>query len=135
MVFGNLIAVLVAATANMALGAFWYSPAGLGKPWIKLSGFEGKDMEKMKEKGKKAYPVAFLQSLVLAAVLSVFVVAAPSLVWAAKIGLVLWVGFVATTMLNPVLWSEQPLQLYAINSTYHLVGIILMSLILVGWPA
>ncbi len=36
----NPIAIIVAWVISIALGSFWYSPAGFGKLWSKLSGVD-----------------------------------------------------------------------------------------------
>ena len=49
----NYLAVLVAAIVNMVVGALWYSPLLFGKAWMKLTGFNKKQLKKAKEKAKK----------------------------------------------------------------------------------
>ena len=47
----NLIAVLLAAVAMMAVGFFWYSPKGFGKQWMQLSGITPDKISEAKKKG------------------------------------------------------------------------------------
>jgi hypothetical protein len=44
-----------------------------------------------------------------------------------------WLGFVAPVQLGSVLWEGRPVKLYAINTSYYLVTLAVMSLILVLW--
>jgi hypothetical protein len=41
----NWLAVIVAALIYFALGALWYSPVFLGKPWMRATGIEMEDTE------------------------------------------------------------------------------------------
>ena len=46
----NLVAVIIASVANMALGYLWYSPTLFGKEWIQLMGYTKESLEKTKAK-------------------------------------------------------------------------------------
>ena len=51
----------------------------------------------------------------------------------AIVGIWLWLGFVATTMIGMVLWEGKPFRLYLINAGHVLAGLIVMGAILAVW--
>jgi hypothetical protein len=115
----NLLAVILAGVVNMIVGSFWYSPAGFGKLWMKLSKVE---MGKGGNMGL-LYGITFVSALVQAYVLALVInyAGAMGAVDGAMIGLLLGVGFVATTYLNQVIFGNKPLQLYYLDMGYYLV--------------
>jgi hypothetical protein len=132
----NYLAVLVSAIAAMLIGALWYSPLLFGKIWIKSMKFTKKDLDKAKEKGMaKSYAIGFVAVLISAFVLSNVINAmrASTLLDGALIGFWVWLGFVATVMLNMVLWDSKPVQLYLVNVSYYLVNLAVMGAILAVW--
>lgn len=132
----NYHAVLVAALAGIIIGSFWYSPLLFGNIWIKLSKFTLKDMNAAKKKGMgKTYLVAFIGSFVFAYVLAHFAkyIGALSVGDALQLGFWSWLGFIVPVQLGMVLWEGKPLKLYLINIAYHLVTLLVMSMILVAW--
>jgi hypothetical protein len=132
----NYVAVIVAGVLSMAIGAFWYSPAGFGKQWMKLMGFTKKDLNEAKEKGMgKSYALAFLSTLVMSYVLAVFVgfANAATILNGAVVGFWLWLGFIATTMLGIVLLQNKPVKLYVLNIAHYLVVMLVTGAILAVW--
>ena len=51
------------------------------------------------------------------------------LLWA----ILLWLGFVCTTLLQPILWENKSPKLFFLNSFHKLVEIIFITLILVSF--
>lgn len=132
----NYTAVLAAAVVNMALGFVWYGPL-FGKPWMKMMGYTKEDMEKAKKSGMmpKVYAAAFVAALVMAYVLSHFlqVGSAASAMTGATIGFWVWLGFIATTTLNMVLWDRKPVNLYLLTNGYYLVLFLVNGALLAVW--
>ena len=132
----NYIAIVVASIISFLFGMLWYSPLLFGNVWIKLMGFNKKDMEKAKKKGMgKTLLLSFISTLVTAYVLSYFLVVLrySSAVDGALFGFMIWLGFLATTMLGGVLWEGKSYSLYFLNITYHLANLIIMGAILGAW--
>ena len=132
----NYLAVIVVAAVNMGLGAFWYSMSGFGKQWMKLSGITKEDIEKAKKAGmSKSYAISTAGSLVMAYVLSYIVdfSQAQTIIAGMLSGFWVWLGFVATVLLGSVLWENKSWNLYAINTCYYLVSLIIMGAILAVW--
>lgn len=130
----NYLAILVSALATMALGFVWYS-ALFKKPWMKLMGYSASDMDGMKKGMGKTYGLSLVATLVMAFVLARFVAFAnaQTLMDGALIGFWAWLGFVATTMLNNVLFGKEKTSLFYINTGYQLASLAIMGAILAVW--
>jgi|SRR5450755_2048535 hypothetical protein len=146
----NLVAVLVCGVATMAVGFLWYSPALFAKPWVKEMGYDMNNkeaMDKMKKSAGPAYMASFVGSLVTAAVLAKLlnalsrhgalswtpVAAAQPWIYGVKVGIAVWLGFVATVQLTGVLFANQSAKLFAINTGYQFVCYAVMGAILAVW--
>ena len=132
----------MAAIANMALGFAWYGPV-FGKQWVTMMGWSKEEMEKGKEKmqkeGWKTYLLAFISSLLMAYVLHHSIVFASSyfLIYGLNAGLMSgfwsWLGFIVPVTLSTVLWEGRSWKLWALNSGYYLVALLIMGMILALW--
>ena len=135
MIVINYWAVLVAGVANMALGMLWYSPLLFGKLWMKYSGISMESMEKHKKGMGVRYAVAFLAGLLMAYILAHFMILLP--IENVQVGLEtafwIWLGFMATIYLDPVLWENKSVKLYFINIAYRLASLMVMTAIFVVW--
>ncbi len=131
----NYLAVLVAAILNMVIGAFWYSPALFGKSWMELMGWKPEDAQKRMAGARQAYAVSFIASFLIAYALAriIWYAQAHSMVAGAAIGLLAWLGFVATTHGTNYLFEGRPTRLFGINTGYHLVSLIIMGALLGAW--
>ena len=128
----NFVTVLLAGIVSMVLGAFWYSPAGFGKQWMKLSGISEADIKKAKAGIGSTYVAAFIASLVVAYVFAQFLGALAVVTFAAMVQLAFWIwlGFIATVLISGVLWKNEPMQLFCLNALYWLVNLIVIGLVL-----
>lgn len=128
----NLWAVLVAAVATVILGSIWYSPPVFGTAWMKLAGVKEKDMKK--EGMWKRYLVLFVGQIVMSFILANLANAVPvvSAAEGALLGIMVWLGFVATISMGSVLWENKPIKLYCLNNTYNIIQFALMGAILGG---
>ncbi len=134
----NLLSVLVAALAAMALGFLWYSPALFAKPWMREMGYDPNDKAKIQEMQKSAGPAyagSFLASLVSAFMLAKLLSVIPidTALYGMKLGLGVWLGFVATVQLTAALFMKNSMKLFAINTGYQLVCYLLLGAILAVW--
>ena len=132
----SLLGVLVAAVANMAVGAVWYSPSLLGNRWLSAVGWSRKELEQRKKDGMaKAYGGTFIASLGLAYLLAhcVGYTQVTTLAAGAILGFWLWLGFIVTTSISAYLFEDRPLQLYAINTGCYLASFVVMGAILTLW--
>ncbi len=134
----NLLSVLAAGIATMILGFVWYSPALFAKPWMREMGYDLNDKAKLKEMQKSAgltYGIAFLAGLVSAFMLGKILSITPidTALYGMKLGLGVWLGFVATVQLTSALFMKSSMKLFAINTGYQLVCYLVMGAILAVW--
>jgi hypothetical protein len=132
----NYPAVFVSALAYWALGALWYSPLLFARPFVALMRWTPEQLSSVESQGAGAQiVVALLTSLVLAYVLAHFVkfTGAETVKSGSLTGFWLWLGFVATSNLETVLFESRPVGLYLINNGYHLVGLLGMGSLLAVW--
>lgn len=131
----NYPAIIAAAAASMVVGFIWYSPLLFAKPWMKFSNLDEKKLKAAQKHMTKTYGMSFVAALitayVLATLLNTMLVA--SLAEGLILGVLVWLGFVATTMVTGVFFQEMPWGLFFINSGYQLASIAVMSIILTLW--
>lgn len=129
----NWISISIAAVVNMTIGGLWYSPVLFGEVWIKLMGFSQKQIDEAKSKGMaKSYGIMAVFSVVMAFVLAQLIgnMGLFGLQNALSLGFTVWLGFIATTKANDVIFGKKPVKLYIIDAGYYLVSILAMSVIL-----
>jgi len=128
-----LLAILGCIVVSMALGYLWYSNWLFGPSWAKLTGLSEHDLKK--QRAGINYLIMMIAVLLEALVLSVIFsfVQVSDLTESLKIGFLMWSGFIATTHLSNSLFGRVPLKLYLINTGFHLVAIMAMSVILTIW--
>lgn len=127
----NYLAVLVASIIGYAIPMIWYSPKLFGKEWQKLSGVNMKDMKPSPAVMIAGFVATIVFNVVLAVVIGYSGVTTFAL--GAGIGAMLWLGFIATTLLNGVFYQKMPMKLYWINSIPYLISMAIVGGILAVW--
>lgn len=129
----NYPAVIVSAVAKFALGALWYSPVLFSSQWMELTGVT----EEMAAQSNMAviFGGSFVLYLLQGYVLAHFVhyTNATNAKGGAQTGFWIWLGFVATLLMQGSLYEHRSMTLWAINGGYELVSLILMGVILAVW--
>lgn len=128
----DLIAVLVAAVINMVVGAVWYSSAMFAKEWTKLTGVKAADMGK---DAGSAYALTTVGALAQAWIMAHFVywANATTVSEGAVVGFMLWLGFVAITQGVNTIFAGGRKKLWAINTGYFLVVLVVNGALLASW--
>ncbi|HVM30442.1 MAG TPA: DUF1761 domain-containing protein [Candidatus Limnocylindrales bacterium] len=126
----NWLAVLLAAVAGVVIGFVWYMPAVFGKRWVAASGIE----MPTGAVSPAVYVGPIVQGLLAAYVLALFAGAA-DIVGGIVIAAVIWIGFVATTSFNAVIFERRRVEYWAINAGYVLVSLLVMGAIIGFFPA
>ena len=130
----NYLAVLVAIVINMLAGALWYSPLLFAKPWMALNNFTE---ETIREQGSatKGYIVSIIASIVIAFAIALIAEAADvdDPAGGALLGLVVGLGFVATTSASSYIFESRSLKHYLINAGYPVASFVLMGLVIGAW--
>jgi hypothetical protein len=127
----NYVAVLVAGLLSMVIGFIWYGPL-FSKPWMKENGFK---MEDLKQGPGAGYAIAVFGSLLQAYVLAHFIdyVGADTIVRGLQTGLWIWLGFLATAFAVNYLFAQRTPRLWAIDSGYFLVLLLVQGALLAVW--
>ena len=129
----NYWAVAVAWLLYVVVGAFWYSPAGFGKLWAKLSGVN--HMKLPDNESTKAIVFvalsAIVQVFVLAIVMNTFNVTAVE--DALIVGATLWAGFTAATTVGNTLYQRLGWKFWWLNASYFLLVMLVASIIFALW--
>lgn len=130
----NYISVIAGAVAAFLVGWLWYGPV-FGKQWMAMMGYTKESIASMKMKPMTAMALGFVSSLVMAYVVAVF-----AGLWvydgfygAFKFAFWVWLGFIATVSLGPVLWENRSWKLYCFNAVYQFVALFVMTLVIVLW--
>ena len=124
----NLLAVLVAAIAAFAFGAVWYT--ALSKQWLAAL---GKTREQLNV-GFTPFIWSVVVELVMALVLAVLIGNLPggiTITTGLTVGLLAWVGFVATTLILNHRYEGLSWSLTILDSG-HLLGVLLIQGAVIG---
>ncbi|MBL0314138.1 MAG: DUF1761 domain-containing protein [Holophagaceae bacterium] len=132
----HYLAVLAAGFAIFFLGGLWYSPVLFAKRWMSL---QGVTEEELKAKSQGSAPILYLQALIsglvvawaMAVMLNHF--ANLTLLRAALVGVLCWIGFAASTSYATAIFSQKSKGLWLIDSGFNLVSFIIAGIILAAW--
>lgn len=128
----NHWALLVSALILWLLGAIWYSPVLFARPWMALIGIDSADKGKGMVTGMIS---SFIGDLILSLVLAHVVLwsGTGSCRGGAFIGFLVWLGFFAAPTFPQGIYEGRPFKLFAINSGYWLVGLVVVGCLLAVW--
>jgi Protein of unknown function (DUF1761) len=123
----NWLAVLVAAVVTFVLGGVWYGPL-FGRVWRTAEG------QAEPQPGQKhpafVYGLSFVLMLIAALALAVAIGPDPTATRSIGFGLVVGVGWVATSFGVNYLFAGRRLALFAVDAGYNVVLFALMGLII-----
>ena len=130
----NVLAVGLATVLAFALGALWYSPLLLGRQWVAAHGFSEAKFKEMQSGAAPAYVVSlvcwFAMALALALVGPHFGEGVGAML---HMGLMLWLGFAATTGITTTLFSGRSIRAWVIDAGYQVASVALMAVVLGLW--
>ena len=127
----NWLAVAAATATAFSLGAFWYSKYLFGQAWMQEVGLSEDDRA-----SANLRPIlvgtAVLQ-LVAASALAVFL--GPGSTWLIGLqsGLIVGIGWLATSYGITYLFEQRSLRLFSINAGYYVVAFASMATIIGAW--
>lgn len=125
----NFVAVVVCVVAAIIVGFVWYSKPLFLSPWLAAIG-------KGPEFAQQAKPVNYVITIIAAFVEALFlavlmgVMGDKSLAAGLQAGLMVWLGFVATTSASNAAFAGRSWAGWAIEAGNHLVTLLLMGVIL-----
>ena len=131
----NWLAIALATMVSMGIGALWYSV--LAKQWIKACGFSAEQIASIEANDKPViYVIAAICHLVMAIILSgVLFHAGGSQATIGNgllTGLLVWLGFVLTSMTVNHRFQFKPWSLTMIDSGHYL-AVLLAQGAIIGW--
>jgi dipeptide/tripeptide permease len=128
----NYLAVVVSAVAYWMLGGLWYAVL-FGQRWMALEGMTPEKAGSMNP--ALPYIITFVLNLLIAFVLAQLCLwrNANTAARGAAVGVLLWIGIVAPITYTTYMYEMRPMELFAINEFYPLVGLCLMGVILGAW--
>lgn len=128
----NYLAVGTASLATVIIGAIWYSPLLFGNRWLEAHGYS---MEQMQKTAGRNLIVSLCCYAVMALVMALLIsrLQVSTALNGAFLGLLLWLGFLATMGLTAHLVAEKPYSIYLIDAGYQLVYAVVMGVILAVW--
>lgn len=131
----NWLAVIVCAVLSMVMGFVWYGPL-FSKPWGRMTGWTSEKTAAV-TKGRMAanYILAFIAAFIVASALAVALLAtgADGIGEGITTAIVLWAGFTGATMGVNMIFESRPLALFGIEAGYHLLAVIVYSVVLSVW--
>jgi hypothetical protein len=131
----NWLAAIVGGIAYFGLGAVWFAPAAFGKAWQRSMGWE---MPEDESPGPALYIGPFITCLVTAIAAGMLAEATGSDTFGEGIvlGLVGGVGIAGAVLFVTGVFDPkkpQPMTWFAVTSGYHLVGLLIASVIVSVW--
>ena len=129
----NYLAIAVAAVASFLFEAFWYSM--FLDTWIQGI---GRSREWLMNQGVSPY-WQYLTAIVCAALIATAISCVTQLtgpqtaVRGMRVAALLWLGFVLTTWATEYVFELRAISLFAINTGFWLIGMVLMGAIVGGW--
>jgi hypothetical protein len=124
------LAVLVAAVVTFVLGGVWYGPL-FEKVWRAAEGRADPQTGRQKHPAL-VYGLSFVLMLIAAMALAVAIGPDPTVTRSVSFGLVVGVGWVATSFGVNYLFAGRRFALFAVDAGYNVVLFALMGLI-IGW--
>lgn len=130
----EFLPIILSVVASMIIGFVWYGPL-FGNQWMKLVNLTKKDIEDSKDKMPLTYAGMAVISLIQAVVLYQFIISQNivGVMGGVLIGFFVWFGFVATVNFSTVLFSKKPFELFAIESGYQLVYLLIAGALIGAW--
>lgn len=128
----NWLAVFLCGVANLVVGFIWYGLL-FNKAWVSLVNKSDEELAAMEKSAPKSYIISIFTTMLMAFVLANVLIAVKAdsmgkgLLW----GFLVWLGFEAMTRIENVLFEKRPFKLYLINTSFNLVLILCMTVILV----
>jgi hypothetical protein len=125
----TILAIILAAAANMMIGMVWYSPLLFGNTWMKLMGLTIERIKQQSAQMNKTYMISFVGAIFEAAILRLLIGYLPftDVFRGMLLGFWLWLGMIAPVQLTEVLFGNKPVKLFFLNTGYQLVAILVMG--------
>ena len=131
-----VVFLLVAAAIYFVIGALWYSPIGLGKPWMKAVGLT-KEMMDPNHNMMKAMIISYLVSLVQVFVITMVIshLKVQMIIYSAVIGALMALAFGFLSAWRSDGYIKRNMPQMAIDHGYDIVGSAVTAGLATWWLA
>ena len=128
----NYVAIVVAAVVALVIGFVWYSPRVFGARWM---AYLGTTQAQLGNPGPTGMAVGVVASLLNAWVLAVLSLnlGAKSLTDGFLLGVLAWLGFMATITAAQISFEKKPWGLWVLNNAHNLLVQVIMAAIVTVW--
>ena len=128
----NYVAVVIAAVVALVIGFAWYAPAVFGKRWM---AYLGTTRVQLGNPGPMGMTVGVVASLLNAWVLAVLSLnlGGTSLTDGIMLGILVWLGFMATITAAQISFEKKPWGLWLLNNAHNVIVQIVMAAIVTVW--
>lgn len=118
------LAVVIGTIGYQVLGAVWYGPL-FGARWVEAMGYESVDDIHESENPTTGYILTTVGSLIAVIALGVLLTWVNATAWTdgLVVGLLIGVGFFATTGVQTVPFEDRSWTVYFLNAGYNIVAI------------
>ena len=128
----NYLAVAVAVILNMVGGAAWYGI--LANPWMAEVGITKEEIGADRAGMIRGYVIAVIASIVIALALAILVQTTGAKdIDGVTLGVIVGIGFVATTLGSVSAVENRSLKLYLINAGYPVIMFAIIGALLGYW--
>jgi uncharacterized protein DUF1761 len=127
----NYVAVVIAAVVAMVIGFAYYAPQVMGDRWMSYLGTTRAQLGNPAPTGMLAGVVASLLNAWVLAVLALNL-GGTTVADGAMLGVICWLGFMATITAAGVAFLKQPWGLWVVNNIHNVLVQIVMGAIVVG---
>ena len=125
------LAVITATVLAFVIGGLWYSPVLFGKGWMAENNLSPEIVGKRNQ--GLIFGASFVLLLVAAIVLAMFLGGKATAVTGLAAGLLVGVGWLATSLGVLYLFEARSFRLFAINAGYLIVTFAVMGTVLGAW--
>ena len=128
----NYLAVVVAAVIAIVIGFVWYAPPVFGTRWLEYLGTTREKLGQPAPTGIAAGVVGALLNSWVLALLSLNL-GGTTVADGAMLGVLAWLGFMATLTAAGVGFLKQPWALWLLNNGHNLIVQVVMGIIVTAW--
>ncbi len=128
----NYLAVIVAAVIALVIGFIWYSPRVFGNRWM---AYLGTTQAQLGNPGPTGMAVGVVASHLNAWVLAVLSLnlGGKSLTDGVMLGVLAWLGFMATLTAAQISFEKKPWGLWVLNNAHNVLVQVIMAAIVTVW--
>ena len=128
----NYIAVIVAAVVALVIGFAWYAPQVFGNRWM---AYLGTTQAQLGQPGPTGMAVGVIASLVNAWVLALLSLnlGGKTLTDGVMLGILAWLGFMATITAAQISFEKKPWGLWILNNAHNVIVQVVMAVIVTLW--